>query len=50
MSRHQGSNGKGKTSGRGTGNSRSKSYARGNAPIKKTVGTPKPVESAKSSS
>lgn len=50
MSRHQGSNGKGKASGRGTGNSRSKSYARGNAPIKKTVGTPKPVESAKSSS
>ena len=50
MSRHQGSNGKGKASGRGMGNSRSKSYARGNAPIKKTVGTPKPAESAKSSS
>lgn len=34
MSRHQGSKGKGKVSGRGSNNSRSKSYARGNAPVK----------------
>ena len=40
MNRHQGSKGKGKTSGRGSGNTRSKSYARGNAPIKKTNPTP----------
>ncbi|MGJ5642535.1 pseudouridine synthase [Formosa sp. S-31] len=35
MSRQQGSHRKGKTSGRGSNNTRSKSYARGNAPIKK---------------
>lgn len=34
MSRHQGSKGKEKVSGRGSHNSRSKSYARGNAPVK----------------
>jgi 23S rRNA pseudouridine2605 synthase len=37
MNRHQGSKGKGKTSGREGGNTRSTSYARGNAPIKKTA-------------
>jgi len=37
MSRHQDSTGKGKSSGRGTNNSRSKSFARGNAPIKKSA-------------
>ncbi|ULC60127.1 pseudouridine synthase [Flaviramulus sp. BrNp1-15] len=41
MNRHQGSKGKGKTSGRGSGNTRHTSYARGNAPIKKTNPTPK---------
>lgn len=35
MSRQQGTGGKGKSSGRGSDNSRKKSYARGNAPIKK---------------
>lgn len=35
MSRKQGSNSKGKASGRGFNNKRSKSYARGNAPLKK---------------
>ncbi len=35
MSRHQDSKGKGKTSGRGNANSKTKSYARGNAPFKK---------------
>ncbi|MDP5158058.1 MAG: S4 domain-containing protein [Flaviramulus sp.] len=39
MNRHQGSKGKGKASGRGDNNTRSKSYARGNAPIKKTTPT-----------
>lgn len=34
MNRHQGSKGKGKPSGRGSGNKRYTSYARGNAPIK----------------
>lgn len=34
MSRHQGSKGKGSASGRGGNNSRSKSFARGNAPVK----------------
>ena len=38
MSRQQGRNGKGKPSGRGSNNSRAKSYARGNAPVKKQVG------------
>jgi len=37
MNRHQGGKGKGKPSGRGSGNKRFKSYARGNAPIKKTT-------------
>lgn len=35
MSRHQDSKGKGKTSGRGNANSKTKSLARGNAPFKK---------------
>jgi len=34
MSRHQGSKGKGSASGRGGNNSRSKSFGRGNAPVK----------------
>lgn len=42
MNRHQGSKGKGKPSGRGSGNKRYTSYARGNAPIKVN----KPVEKA----
>lgn len=42
MSRQQGSNKKGKTSGRGPNNARSKSYARGNAPIKNQAKTAKP--------
>lgn len=50
MSRHQGSNGKGKASGRGTGNKRTKSYARGNAPIKKNVGMSKSTDSNSSNS
>lgn len=37
MNRNQGSNGKGKASGRGSGNTRKTSYARGNAPIKKSA-------------
>lgn len=41
MSRHQGGKGKGKVSGRGSNNSRSKSYARGNAPVKSTSATTK---------
>ncbi|MEP3838070.1 MAG: pseudouridine synthase [Algibacter sp.] len=41
MKRQQGSKGKGKPSGRGNGNTRSTSFARGNAPIKKTNPTPK---------
>lgn len=48
MSRNQGSKGKGKTSGRGAENSRSKSFARGNAPIKKATTTSKPTDIAKS--
>ncbi|MFC0603055.1 pseudouridine synthase [Winogradskyella pulchriflava] len=35
MSRHQDSKGKGKASGRGNANSKTKSFARGNAPFKK---------------
>ncbi|MEZ4855626.1 MAG: S4 domain-containing protein [Gelidibacter sp.] len=35
MTRHQGDNKKGKASGRGGNNHRTKSYARGNAPLKK---------------
>jgi len=41
MNRHQGSKGKGKPTGRGTGNTRSTSYARGNAPIKKNNTAPR---------
>lgn len=37
MNRNQGSKGKGKPSGRGSNNTRSTSYARGNAPIKKST-------------
>ncbi|UKM65798.1 pseudouridine synthase [Flavobacteriaceae bacterium GSB9] len=37
MNRHQGGKGKGKPSGRGSGNKRFTSYARGNAPIKKSA-------------
>lgn len=40
MSRQQGANGKGKSSGRGRDNSKSKTYARGNAPVNKKT-TPK---------
>ncbi|MEL0643833.1 pseudouridine synthase [Olleya sp. Ti.3.14] len=40
MSRHKGGNDKGKSSGRGSDNAKSKTFARGNAPIKKKV-TPK---------
>ncbi|WP_066221704.1 pseudouridine synthase [Formosa haliotis] len=42
MSRQQGGSKKGKASGRGTNNTRSTSYARGNAPIKKKVATSEP--------
>ena len=41
MSRHQGSKGKGSASGRGGNNSRSKSFARGNAQIRSNKNTPK---------
>lgn len=37
MSRHQDSKGKGKASGRGNANSKTKSFARGNAPFKKKI-------------
>jgi 23S rRNA pseudouridine2605 synthase len=47
MSRHQDSKGKGKASGRGTNNSRSKSFARGNAPIKKSTASSKPADVVK---
>jgi len=40
MSRHKGANDKGRSSGRGSDNAKSKTYARGNAPIKKKT-TPK---------
>ena len=39
MTRHQGDNKKGKASGRGGNNTRSKSYARGNSPLKKQQAT-----------
>ncbi|MEL0455062.1 pseudouridine synthase [Flavobacteriaceae bacterium SZ-1-7] len=45
MSRHQGSKGNGKASGRGSGNKRYTSYSRGNAPIKKTT-TQKPQDNS----
>jgi len=41
MNRQQGGKGKGKPSGRGNGNKRFTSYARGNAPIKKSSVQPK---------
>lgn len=41
MNRGKGGRGDGKPSGRGQGNKRFKSYARGNAPIKKTSSQPK---------
>jgi 23S rRNA pseudouridine2605 synthase len=41
MNRHQGSKGKGKPSGRGSGNKRFTSHARGNAPIKPKNTSPK---------
>ena len=44
MSRHQGSDRKGKASGRGSNNSRSKSFARGNAPFKKKSQTKSPIK------
>ncbi|GAA4939458.1 pseudouridine synthase [Algibacter agarivorans] len=44
MSKQQGNKGKGKPSGRGSGNTRSTSYARGNAPIKKNNPTPKQAQ------
>ncbi|MFH4964825.1 pseudouridine synthase [Gaetbulibacter sp. M235] len=47
MSRHQDSKGKGKSSGRGANNSRSKSFARGNAPIKKGTVSAKPEDIVK---
>lgn len=49
MSRQQGSNRKGKASGRGANNTRSKSYARGNAPIKKQGATTPAKQDAKPS-
>ena len=42
MSRNQDSKGKGKTSGRGNANSKTKSFARGNAPFKKKSRPQKP--------
>ncbi|ALJ05266.1 pseudouridylate synthase [Pseudalgibacter alginicilyticus] len=48
MSRKQGSNGSKKVSGRGSGNKRSTSYSRGNAPIKTQGGFTKPSDSTKS--
>ncbi|WP_339917240.1 pseudouridine synthase [Yeosuana marina] len=50
MSRHQGSKGKGKVSGRGSNNSRSKSYARGNAPVKPKAAASKSSGNTKSQS
>lgn len=47
MSRHQGSKDKGVTSGRGSDNSRSKSFARGNSPIKKNAQSSKSSDSKK---
>lgn len=47
MTRHQGSKGKGTASGRGNDNNRTKSYARGNAPMKKPTGPAKPSTSSK---
>jgi 23S rRNA pseudouridine2605 synthase len=50
MSRHQGSKGKGSASGRGGNNSRSKSFARGNAPVKSNKNTSKSTSGNTSSS
>jgi len=50
MSRHQGSKGKGSASGRGGNNSRSKSFARGNAPVRTNNNTSKPASVIKSNS
>lgn len=50
MSRHQGSKGKGSASGRGGNNSRSKSFARGNAPVKTSNITLKSASGTTSSS
>jgi len=50
MSRHQDNGGRGKASGRGANNSRSKSYSRGNAPIKKSSVSAKPIEGVKNPS
>jgi 23S rRNA pseudouridine2605 synthase len=47
MTRHQDNKGSGKSSGRGTNNSRSKSFARGNAPIKKNDTSAKPADVVK---
>lgn len=49
MGRHQESKGNGKASGRGTNTSRSKSYTKGNAPIKKNALSTKPKEVLKKS-
>lgn len=49
MSRHQGSKGKGSASGRGGNNSRSKSFARGNAPVKISNKPSKPASGTTSS-
>lgn len=50
MSRHQGGKGKEKVSGRGSNNSRSKSYARGNAPVRSKAATTKSSGNNKSQS
>jgi 23S rRNA pseudouridine2605 synthase len=50
MSRHQGSKGKGSASGRGGNNSRSKSFARGNAPVKSNKNTSRSTSGNTSSS
>lgn len=49
MNKQQGGSKKGKTSGRGSDNSRNTSYARGNAPIKKQDVTSKPKQVVKKS-
>lgn len=49
MNNKQGSNKKGKASGRGSGNTRNTSYARGNAPITKKGVTDKPKNAPKNS-
>ena len=49
MGRHQDSKGKGKTAGRGNANSKTKSFARGNAPLKKKPQPTKPLKLTKPS-